>query len=760
MVSDLVPKLDVCTFFDLTMTSFYSQIYLFFNFSLFLAIFIIIFVLLSKRSAMRFRPRSHPYAALAAAEQESDAPSLESLDGSGSLNRLLGGSGGSRWMLPHSHCCSGDDPTDGDEDTENIGVRGKSSGKSSKNGREEERDDRNNKGNRPAATTTRGVRSVDPFRLVLSPSHPCNRSRNNRNLGPRRTGHPHRSSQQAVPSDPLSERSHHDLEQLLVSAGRYLRWPLCPFHEPMGDRDVLRKELEKMLADDEEMAEEEEEDEIDGDDEDDEEKEDGDDEEGEEAGSAAAARSTCSAAGRKRARLCCSGGTTKPLWMLATDDAHSSSALWDGGDLYPDVVPGTSFARVMDGLHAMLNRRGDDDDDDDGGGGGGRDDEREEEDAVGGGVTGTGTGTGIGNHVDLTAAVFGGAAGSQRRQGEGGARPTGHPSTAMMTMIIEEPSRFIRQDPDLPVPVPMAEEGGGGTGTLPPSPRLLSVLPSIQRLASSSSGGWGAPPSSRTSTRASSSNRKEVDDMEEDVGGDDAASEEASASTTTSSTSSTSPTSICWGYDESTATSAEQMLLKPKFSLAPTQIITDNDRIEEYDADLCRHTCSAKDQDGNHIGGDDHDEGAKVAADTTPACFSEEWLRRSKRKWKMQRAIREVRHVWEQRVILIVGDVAMLFAISLHLQYSLTHYPHLNYPPFLSPTASLKSSAFSRSRWPASHLPPLSRPHAWTTGCASTQPFPPRTARRRATFKLRPMLPSWTGASSIISKITLLHPLY
>ena len=31
---------------------------------------------------------------------------------------------------------------------------------------------------------------------------------------------------------------------------------------------------------------------------------------------------------------------------------------------------------------------------------------------------------------------------------------------------------------------------------------------------------------------------------------------------------------------------------------------------------------------------------AAAAADTTPACFSEEWLKRSKRKWKMQRAIR------------------------------------------------------------------------------------------------------------------------
>ena len=162
--------------------------------------------------------------------------------------------------------------------------------------------------------------------------------------------------------------------------------------------------------------------------------------------------------------------------------------------------------------------------------------------------------------------------------------------------------------------------------------------------------------------------------MEEDVGGDDAALEEASASTTAPSTSSASPTSICWEYDDSTAeASAEQMLLKPTFSLAPSQIITDDDRIEEYDADLCRN--SAKDQDGNkYIGGDD-DEGANkvdAAAASSPACFSEEWLRRSKRKWRMQRAIRKVRGSnacnsgrW---------DVTMPFAISLHLQYSLIRY--------------------------------------------------------------------------------------
>ena len=95
------------------------------------------------------------------------------------------------------------------------------------------------------------------------------------------------------------------------------------------------------------------------------------------------------------------------------------------------------------------------------------------------------------------------------------------------------------------------------------------------------------------------------------------------------------------------------MLLKPKtFRLAPSEIITEDDRIEEYDADLCRNTCSADNMqdDNDNIGGTDDDEGAAVdaaaaaaATDTTPACFSEEWLRRSKRKWKMQRAIREVR---------------------------------------------------------------------------------------------------------------------
>ena len=99
------------------------------------------------------------------------------------------------------------------------------------------------------------------------------------------------------------------------------------------------------------------------------------------------------------------------------------------------------------------------------------------------------------------------------------------------------------------------------------------------------------------------------------------------------------------------------MLLKPKtFRLAPSEIITDDDRIEEYDADLCRNIANNQDDNG---GDDDDDEGAAVdaaaaATDTTPACFSEEWLRRSKRKWKMQRAIREVR--------MVVMTVGMTFA--------------------------------------------------------------------------------------------------
>ena len=167
--------------------------------------------------------------------------------------------------------------------------------------------------------------------------------------------------------------------------------------------------------------------------------------------------------------------------------------------------------------------------------------------------------------------------------------------------------------------------------------------------------------------------------MEEDVGGDDAALEAASASTTTSSTLSTSPTSICWDYDESTAeASAKQMMLKPTFSLAPSQIIADDDRIEEYDADLCRN--SAKDQDGNkYIRGDD-EEGAKVdaaaATCTTPACFSEEWLRRSKRKWKMQRAIRKVRGTNTNDFDLL-GRYRALLQYRYICSISLTHHPHL-----------------------------------------------------------------------------------
>ena len=72
---------------------------------------------------------------------------------------------------------------------------------------------------------------------------------------------------------------------------------------------------------------------------------------------------------------------------------------------------------------------------------------------------------------------------------------------------------------------------------------------------------------------------------------------------------------------------------------------------------------------------DDEDAAAGAAAaatDTTPACFSEEWLRRSKRKWRMQRAIRKVRG--SNACNSGRSDVTMPFAISLHLQYSLIRY--------------------------------------------------------------------------------------
>ena len=210
-------------------------------------------------------------------------------------------------------------------------------------------------------------------------------------------------------------------------------------------------------------------------------------------------------------------------------------------------------------------------------------------------------------------------------------------------MAIEEPSGLlqIRQDPDLPVvPVAGAEEGGTAAEDAAPSPRLLPVLPSVQRLASSS-GGWGP-----TSTRASASTSNDDDEEEEEeeeVEVDDGKEEGAHGPAlegASTSTACTSPTSICWECDESAAAraAAAEPGLKPTLSLAPSQIITVDDRIEEYDADLCRN--SAVDEDANNIGGDD--DGADAAAASTAACFSEEWLRRSKRKWKMQRAIREV----------------------------------------------------------------------------------------------------------------------
>mmetsp|Transcript_10413 Transcript_10413/g.29278 ORF Transcript_10413/g.29278 Transcript_10413/m.29278 type:complete len:250 (+) Transcript_10413:252-1001(+) len=77
---------------------------------------------------------------------------------------------------------------------------------------------------------------------------------------------------------------------------------------------------------------------------------------------------------------------------------------------------------------------------------------------------------------------------------------------------------------------------------------------------------------------------------------------------------------------------------------------------------------------------------------------------------------------------------------------------------FGSPTASSTSSVYCRSRRPASRLPPSRRLRAWTAGCASTPPSPPRSVLRRATCKRKPMLPSWIGISLNISRRTLPHP--
>ena len=96
-----------------------------------------------------------------------------------------------------------------------------------------------------------------------------------------------------------------------------------------------------------------------------------------------------------------------------------------------------------------------------------------------------------------------------------------------------------------------------------------------------------------------------------------------------------SPTSI-WEYDGSSSPStstpsAAAKALRPPFRLAPPEIIAEADRIEEYDADLGRNS------GGGDVAKEEEEE------EVAPACFSEEWVRKRKRKWKMQRAIREVR---------------------------------------------------------------------------------------------------------------------
>lgn len=102
-----------------------------------------------------------------------------------------------------------------------------------------------------------------------------------------------------------------------------------------------------------------------------------------------------------------------------------------------------------------------------------------------------------------------------------------------------------------------------------------------------------------------------------------------------------SPKSIIWEYGDgsssASAPSAAAKALRPPFRLAPPEIIADADKIEEYDADLCRNS------NGGGGGGakEEEEEGEEAAP---PECFSEEWVRKRKRKWKMQRAIREVRY--------------------------------------------------------------------------------------------------------------------
>ena len=142
---------------------------------------------------MRFRPRSHPYAALAEADHHADASTngLGINGGESELSRLLllGGVGGGR-MLPH---CS----SSGGEDTEADTARGNKEEERPEDDQEGRDDDGGSGAGNNNALPDQKTKE-DPFLLrsdpfgLLPPSHPCNHhSHSNRN----RNHHSHSNRQ-------------------------------------------------------------------------------------------------------------------------------------------------------------------------------------------------------------------------------------------------------------------------------------------------------------------------------------------------------------------------------------------------------------------------------------------------------------------------------------------------------------------------------------------------------------------------------------
>ena len=202
---------------------------------------------------MRFRPRSHPYAALAEEADHHHRPAETSPTGAMGMgiggsewSRLLlllpGGGGGGLRMLPHCSSSSGGGEEDAAADCTARENKEEAEGRSEEDqgGRDDERSSNNNSTALPNHQTRKdpSLLRSDPFELLLPPSHPCNHSHSNR----RQSNSDHSNTAEA-------ERSARRLEQLLVATGQYLRWPLVPFHRPV-EWDVLREELAATFGSD------------------------------------------------------------------------------------------------------------------------------------------------------------------------------------------------------------------------------------------------------------------------------------------------------------------------------------------------------------------------------------------------------------------------------------------------------------------------------------------------------------------------------